>query len=437
MLQVYSPQVTPRISFIFDLIFKNILGLEYRVTDNREAFLKCSGPRLNYSGSRFDSEVFIESSGLLFDKGVRPQALRVSAWNGTKMFYETSAGSDLPFDIFAASFWLVTRYEEYLPSIRDKHNRFMASESLAIKNDFLQRPLVNIWSAILKELLLTKFPGLVFTPPEYSYISTFDLDNVYCYKGKSWWRNAGGAVKSLMRMDFSGIGQRIKVLSGKIPDPYDHYDFHRSLQKQYGIPIIYFLLYAKKSRFDGAVSRKSAAYQALIETVKKYAETGIHPSYFSGEKPGLLLSEVIHLAKALQKPVTKSRQHFLKLSFPATYQNLVKAGITEDYSMGYQSHPGFRAAICTPYFFFDLKTETVTNLKIFPFCIMDSTLYDYMKLSPADAWPHIKSLVEEVKNVNGTLITIWHDRTFCNTGLYKGWKALFAEMVKIASTKKF
>ncbi|HPS27895.1 MAG TPA: hypothetical protein PK269_09835, partial [Bacteroidales bacterium] len=141
--------------------------------------------------------------------------------------------------------------------------------------------------------------------------------------------------------------------------------------------------------------------------------------------------------KALQKPVTKSRQHFLKLSFPATYQNLVKAGITEDYSMGYQSHPGFRAAICTPYFFFDLKTETVTNLKIFPFCIMDSTLYDYMKLSPADAWQHVKSLVEEVKNVNGTLITIWHDRTFCNTGLYKGWKALFADTVKIASTKKF
>lgn len=432
MLQVYSSQISPRVTFIFDLIFKDILGLEYYLTDNSEAFQNFTGPRLSYSGSRISNEFFIEAHGLLFENDVKPFSIHVSTWNGTKIFFETSAGSDMPFDVFAASFWLVTRYEEYLPSSRDQHNRFMAAESLAFKNDFLQKPVVNSWAAMLKYLLLKQFPGLVFTPPEYSYISTFDLDNVYCYKGKSFWRNAGGAVKSLMRMDFAGIAERIRVLSGNMSDPYDQYEFHRSLQEQYGFPVIYFLLYAKKSRFDGAVSPASKAYQALIETLKKYAETGIHPSYYTVENPELLQSEVFRLSKALKEPVTKSRQHFLRLSFPATYQNLVKSGITEDYSMGYQSHPGFRAGICTPYFFYDLETEAATSLKIFPFCIMDSMLYDYMKLSPAEAWQHIQNLVGEVKKINGTLITIWHDRTFCNTGKYKGWKELFAETVKLA-----
>jgi len=435
MLQVYSPQINARITFIFDLIFKDILGLEYCVTDNREAFQKCSGPRLNYSGSRFDSEVFIQSSGLLFEKGIRPQTLRVSAWNGTKIFYETSAGSDLPFDIFAASFFLVTRYEEYLPSIRDKHNRFMAAESLAFKNDFLHKPLVNIWSVLLKQLLLKHFPELVFSSPAYSYISTFDLDNVYCYKGKSWARNTGGAVKSLLKLDFKGITERMQVVSGKLKDPFDHYDFHLTLHEKYGFPIIYFLLFAKKTRFDGALSPASKAYQILIDKIKEYADTGLHPSYYSDKNSGLLQSEVHHLAKALKKSVTKSRQHFLILSFPTTYQNLVKAGIKQDYTMGYQSHLGFRAGICTPYFFFDLKTDTISDLKIFPFCIMDSIMFDYMKIGPDKAWQHIQSLVREVKQVNGTLITVWHDRTFSNAGKYKGWRELFTDTVKIAYKK--
>jgi hypothetical protein len=103
--------------------------------------------------------------------------------------------------------------------------------------------------------------------------------------------------------------------------------------------------------------------------------------------------------------------------------------------MGYQSHLGFRAGICTPFYFYDLTNEIVTDLKIFPFCIMDSIMFDYMKISPAKAFQHIKNIVNEVKNVNGTLISIWHDRTFSNTGLYKGWKEIFIETVKFAYKK--
>ncbi|NJO89826.1 MAG: hypothetical protein HC831_13425 [Chloroflexia bacterium] len=56
-------------------------------------------------------------------------------------------------------------------------------------------------------------------------------------------------------------------------------------------------------------------------------------------------------------------------------------GITNDYSMGYSSHPGFRAGTCTPFYFFNLKTDEKTNLKITPFAVMDVGFIDYLKCS--------------------------------------------------------
>ncbi len=435
MLLVYSQQITPRINYAFDLIFKDILRLDYGISADIVEFKNFPGPKLNYSPDRIANEFFIESSGLLSEKNIVPKTFLVSEWNGAKIFFKTSGRSDIPFDLFAASFYLVTRYEEYLPFEHDKHDRFKAEDSLSYKNDFLHKPIVNIWAGLLKQLLQERFPGLVVHMVNYEYISTFDLDNVYCYKGKSFFRNAGGAVKSLLKFDFHKIAERINVLSGKINDPFDQYDFHRKIQEKYGFPIIYFLLFAKKTAFDGAVSPKSKAYKTLIDSIKQYAQIGIHPSYYSNVNPGLLKNEIQNLREIAQLPIIKSRQHFLKITFPSTYQNLIESDITEDYSMGYQSHLGFRAGICTPFYFYDLANEAVTGLKIFPFCIMDSAMYDYMNISPDEAFQHIKNIIGEVKNVNGTLISIWHDRTFSNTGKYKGWKELFIELVKITNKK--
>ena len=126
--------------------------------------------------------------------------------------------------------------------------------------------------------------------------------------------------------------------------------------------------------------------------------------------------------------ITKSRQHFLRLKFPDTYRQLLNAGILEDYTMGYASNPGFRAGICTPYFFYDLKKETTTNLVILPFQIMDVTLKDYMKLSPAEALKEIEMLMMEVKQVNGTFVSIWHNETITNSGVWEGYREVFEKM---------
>ena len=127
----------------------------------------------------------------------------------------------------------------------------------------------------------------------------------------------------------------------------------------------------------------------------------------------------------------RSRQHYLRFSLPETYQQLIDLEIEEDYSMGYASHVGFRASTCTPFYFYDLDFEIQTPLKIFPFVLMDTTLNDYMKLTPKQSLGRIKDLYMEVKKVNGTLITLFHNESISGYMRWNGWQRVYQTMLKL------
>ena len=139
-----------------------------------------------------------------------------------------------------------------------------------------------------------------------------------------------------------------------------------------------------------------------------------------------------NLKNVINSEVTKSRQHFLKFSFPSTYRNLIDADILEDYSLGYASEIGFRAGICDPFCFYDLDQERETPLKLFPFTFMEGTLRDYYKITAFDAMNHIRPLIEEVKTVNGTFISLWHNESLSNKKRWIGWHKVYEEMIKLA-----
>src|SRR3972149_4750237 len=112
--------------------------------------------------------------------------------------------------------------------------------------------------------------------------------------------------------------------------------------------------------------------------------------------------------------IKNSRQHFLKLTLPETYRNLIDLDITDDYTMGFASQVGFRASICNSFNFYDLDMELETNLKIHPFAVMEGTLKNNMNIHRDDALQKIKQLIDEVKTVNGQFISLWHNDTLSN-----------------------
>ena len=135
------------------------------------------------------------------------------------------------------------------------------------------------------------------------------------------------------------------------------------------------------------------------------------------------------LESILNSQVYRSRQHFLRIDLPETYQYLIDLGITEDYTMGFAKHYGFRAGTCTPFYFYDLDFEIQTPLKIFPFAVMDGTLKDYLSLTTKKSFETIEKLVEEVKKVDGTFITIFHNESLSGTGRWINWDKKFEEFL--------
>lgn len=433
MLFIYVIKITPRIRYIFKFFFEHLLHIDYRLIDSEEDFKQYSGPKMVYGDGPEGDYLVFGANQLLFSKGVEMMELKFVDLEYTKSLFPVyNKDSALPADIFASAFFMLTRYEEYLPYKKDVHGRFDALESINYKEGLLMKPLVNQYGKILKELLLSHFPEMKFPQQHYKYTPTYDIDSAYAFRQKGFIRSIGGLINSLIKRDPRHFIDRIRVLLRQRKDPFDTFDFQMELQKKYELDPVYFILFAGYGPYDKNLPTGNEAFRVLIKSLADYGQVGIHPSYQSNEDESVLQTEIDNLSSVLHRDITQSRQHFLRLEFPETYRNLINRDIQSDYTMGYAARPGFRAGICTPFLFYDLRVEAESNLMVYPFAVMDGTLKDYMKLTPSEALETISTLIQEVKDVDGHFISLWHNESLCNEYRWAGWKEVYEQLVRLA-----
>ncbi|MDA9340217.1 polysaccharide deacetylase family protein [Polaribacter sp.] len=432
MILVYTHKITPRIRYIFKHILTRTLLIPVSFTTKIEEFVAHNGPKITYTKSPLGNEFFIKSNALLFEQGVNDLEINIQKWEEVPCFFAAGGKSAIPFDLFAASFYLISRYEEYLPHVKDVHGRYTAPESLAYNNGFLEKPVVDIWAYKLLAVLKKKFPDYTYLERSYEYVSTIDIDNAFAYKHKNFIRSVGGFVTDLFKLRLFNIWNRLTVILKITKDPFDNFQEILSIKKAKDIKTIFFSSIGDYTTFDTNVSPAKNKYRLLIKNLADYAIVGLHPSYFTMKDAVMLKKEKERLENITNAPVIRSRQHYLRFNLPETYQQLIDLEIEEDYSMGYASTVGFRASTCTPFYFYDLDFEIQTPLKVFPFALMDTTLNDYMKLTPKQSLGKIRDLRNEVKAVNGTFITLFHNESLSNHLRWKGWKRLYESMIKIA-----
>ena len=415
MILVYSDNITERLRYICSFILTEQLGLDYRLTDNLS---DCDDRELciiNYSDKISEGNCFnIKPAGLLFEQGIKKQHINCFDNNGTTCFFRT-LGGDFHFDIFAAGFYLLSRYEEYLPHEKDFYGRFSHSESLAFQQGFLSQPLVNIWIREFAEALQSKFPSINFTFRSYQAIVTYDIDIAWSYKHKGLLRNLGGFMKSPSL-------ERLKVLMGLQKDPFDCYDELISLhQNSKSKVIIFFPMAEKVFLYDRNISPSKKPIQNLIKQLSSSFEIGLHPSWKSFTEQTLIQKEKNILQSIIEKDLVHSRQHYIKFELPSTYRNLSDAGIKYDHSMGYGSINGFRASVASDFLWYDLAKEQITGLRLFPFCFMDAnSFYEQHQ----DAETSLKELMYYKKiceENNGLFISIFHNHIIGTDKKFKGW----------------
>ena len=423
MLLVYTHKISPRLKYIFKHICTRVLGIQVNFTTKIEEFIAHDSLKMSYTKQQLGNEFFIKSHDILFEQGLNDIEINIHTWDRTKCFFFNGDKSAIPFDVFSAAFYLLSRYEEYLPHVKDEYGRFTATESLAYNEGFLHQPVVDIWAYKFKEALQSQFPEFEFPIKTYRIKPLIDVPTAYNFKLKGIMRTLGGTIKDLFSFRFKNLYVRFMVIIGFLHDPYDTFKYIINRQKQTNFKFLFFFLIGDYSTYDKGINPNKKKFVSLIKHVADYCAVGLKASFFALGDIAILKKEKLKMEDILNTNLKASRQSFSKLNLPESYRNLIELEIQEDYTMGYVNHAGFRAGSCTPFLFYDLDYEVQTPLMINSYHIMDYALLKNHSL--LDKKKRLNEIINEVKQVNGEFIPVFHNYTFSNDARWNGYKELF------------
>ncbi|MGW9687244.1 polysaccharide deacetylase family protein [Flagellimonas sp. 2504JD1-5] len=405
MLLIYTHKITNRLTYTTRQLFERILGIEVSFTNKVEDFIKHSGPKLTYSKQPLQNEFFIRSNDLLFEQGINDLDIKVSDWDGVPCFFSCGERSAIPYDIFSASFFLLSRYEEYLPHVKDSVGRFPAKESIAHQNGFLKLPVVDIWTHKLLMALKERFPDIETKQRKYSFVPIVNVTTSHCYALRGFTRSLGGFLLDFGKFRFKSMIRRFSVLLGIKKDPYDNFYELIDIHKKFPIKTMFFFQLAKYSAHDKNVSANNNKFRYLIKSVADYSAVSLSTSFLSSTDKAVLKEEKRTLADLINRPVNFSRLRYNRVNVPSTYRNLIETEFTDDFSMGYTHEIGFRAGTCTPFYFYDINMEVRQPLKVHPFAVHDYALINYERKD--EVFEIMDQVYRQVKQVNGDLITVF------------------------------
>lgn len=420
MILIFAAQSSERLHYILKYLFKDVCSLSYTLTHEASYFDQYNGIKINYSTCNRLGSVNVYPNGLLFDRDVCEQQITVDQWKDLPVFFQSPG--DIPFDIFAASFFLVSRYEEYLPHKKDEYNRFDHQESLAFQKGFLQMPLVELWMKAFCESAEIQWA------PTFKYLPSFDIDQAWSWRNKGWKRNIGGLVNDLFQGKFSEIVHRIQVLCNKRIDPFDAFSWMHAFHQRHQIkPIFFFLLGGENNRYDKQILPEVKEMKAIVQEHHQWYETGIHPSWAAHLSEKKMTEEIAVFEQITCSFPVRSRYHYIAFSLPEGYARLIRQGIKEDYSMGYGSINGFRASTSIPFKWFDLSQNSETDLLVCPFCWMDANSYYEQKQSSEQTLEELRVFKLMLQQTGGQMLVIWHNNFLGTDPSFKGWRAVYEQ----------
>ena len=427
MLLIYTHKITNRFSYTMRHLFVQLMGVEVTFTTKVEDFIKHQGPKITYTRQPLQNEFFIRSNDLLFEQGINDIQINVDDWEGIPCFFKTDERSNIPFDIFSASFYLLSRYEEYLPHVKDELGKFPPETSLAFENGFLELPVVDLWSQKFLKVLQVRFPDILIKPRKYGFTSIINVTTSHCFALRSLGRSFAGFFHDLFRFRLSRLAKRIVVWFNPKKDPYDNFSELMEIHKRFSAKTMFFFQFAKYSAHDKNISIYKNRFRYLIKSVADYSVVSLSASMAASESVETLKTEKERLSNLINRPVKYSRMRYNKVFVPHTYRDLVEAEFTDDYSLGYTHHLGFRASTSVPFPFYDIPLEIQQPIKIHPFVVSDYALQKSQKKEEVLA--SLDGMYQQVKKTRGCFVTIFSNELL-GSKHQVNWMELYESLLK-------
>ncbi|GGG25468.1 hypothetical protein GCM10011344_27660 [Dokdonia pacifica] len=399
------------------------MGIAVSFTSKVEDFVAHDGPKLSYTHKQLGNELHISAIDLLFEQGVMDVDIQLQDWDGVPCFFASKTSEAmLPYDIFGAAFYMLSRYEEYLPHVKDGLGRFPASESIAHKHGFLDRPVVDEWILRFKKIITASFPSYVLKELKFETHVIVDVPQAFEFRKIGFLRTVGGYGRDFVNFRLKRNFIRTQVLLGLRKDPFDIFSWLVNVQKQSSSRFKVFFELGDYTEDSKNIKYSKRSFQSLIKMVGDYSCVGLLISKSASKSTVVLKEEKKRIEHITNRPLKQTRITDYKITVPTSYRNLLDQEVLEDYTMGYPDTPGFRASTSIPFLFYDLDYEIQTPLVIYPFCIHINAIIDKHKQTVDSV--SLNKIKNAVKNVNGLFIIAFSNSDFTNIYSKKVFRTL-------------
>ena len=429
----------PERKYILDIFFNEFLGLSYRIVENTdiknwEIELE-NGSKLIIEDHFFykypkDLEYLklenIPSKVEYIENKFTPED-DIPIIYGSSRFEIQHKKVICGIDIFASSFFMLTRWEEYVNKNRDSHNRFPATQSLAFNNNFLDRPVVNEYIEMLKSMILYLDGTLKFKQQEPKTFVSCDVDTPYEVYTKSLPKTIRKFGGDLIKR--KSLSQGLQTLTNYTAtkwgnyshDPMNTFDWIMDVNENAGNRVaFYFLVENTVPEYDAFYNINEPRIRKLLRNIHQRGhEIGLHGSYSTYQNGDQLKNQVVLLRKVMEEENINQqeigiRQHYLRWSTPETARIIDDAGLTYDTTLGYADYAGFRCGTCYEYPLFDLQKRQQFKLRERPLVLMEASVLDdcYMGLNIESAEKYMLQIKNSTKKVNGNFTLLWHNSYF-------------------------
>jgi hypothetical protein len=321
---------------------------------------------------------------------------------------------------------------------KDKHDRFPAKESLAYKNSFLHRPIVNehialLWSWI--ESFSAEYQRISrWGEKDFAVCLSHDVDHIM--KNGDLFAACRHTLAILLK--FKKVKKAINYLKNYFQnmrdytkDPYWTFKYLTNTERQYRFTSSFYFMAMDDSDPDFRYDIDGKRVRELIHELEANGcEVGYHGSLISYNNKRIMNLEKTRIDSVVCKKSYGCRQHYLKFKIPLTWRYQQQAGVLYDTTLSFAEHEGFRCGMCLPFKPYDVLEGKVLDIWEIPLIVMEGTLQSsmYRNLTPENGLKKIIDMIETVKRHNGVFTILWHNSSFDYN--WDGWSYVYEEMMK-------
>ncbi len=306
--------------------------------------------------------------------------------------------------------------EETLTRTRDEHDRFPASASLALRHDFLERPILDEHGLAFAQVLSALLPAWCPQPKAMRIKLTHDIDDV----GIPFEFRASIAHSLKRRRPSATFRDFLALVAAVEPAELALVQRLAAISRARGLSSAFYWKASPRGPCDSGYDPSNGKIRRVIDRLREHGfEMGVHPGYQTFGDRTKLDAEVTILRKALGVTSPGGRQHYLRWS-PETWLDWEACGLSYDSSLGFADQFGFRAGTAFPYRPWSLRQNREIKLIEVPLILMDCTPVKYMKLGREKGLERIKTLIQRIAQTGGVFTLLWHNTPLLDPD-YSGW----------------